>query len=103
MTLLVNTVKGLKLTDSASQTIVSIEKQIAELEREERALKEKIIAQMKNHDCKKIENDSLRITYIEPTTRRTLDSAKIKATLPDVYDMFSKESFVSESIKIQCK
>ena len=103
MKLLVETNRGLKLTDSATEIIVAIEKQMAELKAQEDALCEKIIEQMKSHECNKIENAELAITYVAPTTRVSLDTTKIKKELPNVYSLFAKESIVKESIKIRCK
>lgn len=103
MKLLVETNKGLKLTESASTAIAAIERQIEELKKQEQEMKEKILEQMKSHDCKKIENDIITITYVAPTTKVSLDTAKIKIELPDVYNLFAKESQVSESIRIRCK
>lgn len=103
MKLLVATKTGLKLTQSATETIRSIEKQMEELRRLEDKMKTKIMAQMESHSCKKIENDELAITYVDATKRTTLDSKRIKEELPGIYDRFSKVSNISACVKIACK
>ena len=103
MKLLVETKAGLKLTQSATETIRSIEKQMEELRKMEEKMKAKIMAQMESHNCKRIENDELAITYVDETKRTTLDSKRIKDELPGIYDRFSKVSKVSACVKISCK
>lgn len=103
MKLLVETKTGLKLTESATKTIVEIEEQIKALEALKGELKSKIIEQMTGHGVKSIENDLVRITYVAPTTRQSLDSKALKAELPDVWNKYSKTSTVSETVKIDCK
>lgn len=103
MKLLVETKAGFKLTESATKTIVEIKEQIAALEALESELKSKIIEQMTGHGVKSIENDQVRITYIAPTMRQSLDSKALKQDLPDVWNKYSKTSAVSESVKIDCK
>ena len=103
MKLLVETKTGLKLTESATKTIVEIEEQIKALEALKGELKSKIIEQMTGHGVKSIENDQVRITYVAPTTRQSLDSKALKADLPDVWNKYSKTSTVSETVKIDCK
>ena len=103
MKLLVETKTGLKLTESATKTIVEIKEQIKALEALEVELKSKIIEQMTGHGVKSIENDLVRITYVAPTTRQSLDSKALKAELPDVWNKYSKTSEVSETVKIDCK
>lgn len=103
MKLLIKTNDGLKLSESATSTILSIENQIKELEKQESIIKEKIMAQMKSHNCKAIENDDLAITYVEPTRRFILDTQVFKKMMPDTFKLFSKTTFVNESVRIRCK
>ena len=52
------------------------------------------------HDIKKLESDRLLITYIAPTTRQTIDSARLKKELPDVAKEYAKTSEVKETVRI---
>ena len=103
MKLLVETKTGLKLTDSATKMIVELETKIKELQTLEVELKRQIIEQMKNHECKSIENDLLRLTFIESTTRESFDSKLLKSKFPDIYNNFKRTSDVAETVKITCK
>lgn len=52
---------------------------------------------------KKFESDSVTFTYIAPTVRNTIDSAKLKKEMPDVAAKYMKTSNVSASVKIEVK
>lgn len=103
MNLLVATKKGLKLTDSATTILVELEIKLKELQAIEAEFKREIIEEMKKHECKSIENDRLRLTFIESTNREIFDSKLLKVKLPDIYNNFKKTSDVAETVKITCK
>lgn len=84
--------------------------QIAELERQAKAIKQKqdemkksILEEMEAHNIVKLENDDLVITYIQPTDRETLDGKALKAELPDIFDAYIKMSPVKASVRIKVK
>ena len=58
---------------------------------------------MDKYGVKKFENDILKITYVEPTTRETIDSKKLKAELPAVAAKYTKISQVKGSVRIEVK
>ena len=66
-------------------------------------LKEQIKKAMEEQDIKKFENDYISITYVAPTTRNTVDSAKLKSQFEDVYNQCIKTSNVKSSIRIKVK
>jgi hypothetical protein len=45
--------------------------------------------------------DTFVATYVRPTTRVSLDTARLKAEKPDIFNAYSKETKVAGTIKIQ--
>lgn len=58
---------------------------------------------MESNGTKKYENDFIAITYVESTTRVTVDSKKLKELHEDIYNECSKVSNVKSSIRIKVK
>lgn len=90
--------------------IIPVLKQIQELEIQAKAieaaqkdLKEALLQAMEKHNIKKWDNEVMTITYTAPTTRTSIDSAKLKKDLPDVFNEYSKTSNVKSSIRIKLK
>ena len=55
---------------------------------------------MRNKGIKTFENDLVKITYVAPTTRESIDSKKLKAELPDIAAKYTKTSEVKDSVRI---
>jgi len=51
----------------------------------------------------KYEDDDIRINYIAPTTKTSLDTARLKKEMPAIWEMYAKESDVKASIKLTPK
>lgn len=85
------------------QTIKAIVLQKKELEAKEKAMKEKLKAAMEEFGVKSFDNDLLKVTYIAPTTKTSVDSAKLKKKYPAVFEECSKTSSVSAYIKVEVK
>lgn len=75
----------------------------AKLEEAKKQLKEDLLIAMEKHGVKKWDNEVMLITYTAPTTRTSIDSAKLKKDLPDVFNEYSKTSNVKSSIRIKLK
>lgn len=73
------------------------------IEDEEKQMKEMLITAMKACHLKSWDNDLIKITYVAPTTRTSIDSAKLKKEKPDIAEKYSKTSSVSESVRITVK
>lgn len=89
---------------------IAIMREIAELDRMKKQLeaKDKVVRQelqeaMDKYGIKKFENDILKITYVEPTTRTSIDSAKLKKELPAIAEKYTKVSQVKGSVRIEVK
>lgn len=85
-------------------------RELAELVKAEAELKkakEKVLAilqeEMEKKNIKKYEDDTLTITYFEPTTRETFDSKAFKEENPDIYDTYVKISDVKASVRVKLK
>lgn len=80
--------------------VISIEEQLKAMKEREKALKDGLLELMRDAGVKKWQSDSLTLTYVAPTTRKSLDSTKLKKDYPEIYAECMKESNVSDSIKI---
>ena len=74
-----------------------------EVEAKADELKKQLIEAMRAQDIKSFENESLKITYVEPTTRETIDSKKLKAEMPEIAAKYTKTSKVKDSVRITLK
>lgn len=85
------------------KTITNIVIQKKNLEEQEKLMKEKLIEAMEQYNVKKFENDSVKFVYVEPTTRTSVDSTKLKKEQPEIYEKYLKTSNVSASVRITVK
>lgn len=74
-----------------------------EVEARAEVLKQRLIEAMRTQSIKSFENESLKITYVEPTTRETIDSKKLKVELPEIAAKYTKTSKVKDSVRITLK
>jgi predicted phage-related endonuclease len=95
---------------NADEKAVAIMKQIAELDRQKKALeaqdkeiRKQLTDVMGVYGVKNVDNDILKITYVAESTRTTIDSAKLKKDYPDIAEKYSKTSKVSASVRISVK
>lgn len=85
------------------QAIKDISLKKKELEDQDKKMRDELEAAMEMYGVKSFENDIIKITYTEPTTRISVDSAKLKKNYPDVYAECSKSSDVKGSVRITVK
>ena len=85
------------------QAIAEIEIKKKELDEMNKKMREQLEAAMEQYNIKSFENDLVKITYTEPTTRSSVDSAKLKKNYPDIYTECSKVSEVKGSVRITVK
>lgn len=86
-----------------SVAIAELQNKQQELQNRNEEIKNQIKDAMEKQDIKKYENDFISITYVEATTRNTVDSAKLKEKYLDVYNDCIKISDVKSSIRIKVK
>jgi hypothetical protein len=84
-----------KITD-----LIQRKKQMEDLEKE---LKAELLKAMEAFGVKSFENDLIKMTYVAPTTRSGLDSAKLKKDHPDIVAQYTKTSNVAAFVKVELK
>jgi len=87
----------------AMQTIADIDRQRKELDVRDKVLRQELQEAMDKYGIKKFENDILKVTYVEPTTRTTIDSARLKKELPAIAEKYTKTTVVKGSVRIEVK
>lgn len=75
--------------------------QKAAMELKEKRIKEAILQAMEENNIKSFENDFVSIKYIPQTTRKSIDTAKMKDE--GVYDVYLKESAVKSQVRLTWK
>jgi hypothetical protein len=89
--------------ERAQAIITSINEQKKQAEAQLEKLKAVLISAMKKGGVKTFENDRLKITYIEPSIRIGIDAAKLKKDKPEIAKEYSKQTPVSEGVRITVK
>lgn len=67
------------------------------------AIKQARIKAMEDKGVYSFENDSVKVTYIAPGTRQTIDTAKLKKELPSLAEKFRKTTQVGAGIRVTFK
>lgn len=100
----------LKVSDTALSELYSLELYIAQCEMQMKQAVEKaqelramLLEEMEKGAIKTFENDHIRLTYIAPQTRSTIDSARLKKDLPEIAEKYQKQTSVKASLKITLK
>ena len=86
-----------------TQVISNIAKEKKRLDEEDKKMREELEHAMESYGVKSFENEFIKMTYVEPTTKVTVDSKKLKADFPDIYSKCSKVSDVKASVRIAVK
>jgi hypothetical protein len=87
----------------AIKIITEINIQKKKLDEQEKLMRQKLIEAMETYGVKKFENAQVAFTYVAPTTKTSIDSAKLKKKYPDIAEECSKTSNVSASVRITVK
>ena len=74
-----------------------------EMDLKMKEVKEKVKSAMEEYGITSFDNDDLTITYRKGTTRKSIDSKKLKEELPDIYEEYLKESTVASSVIVEVK
>lgn len=85
------------------QEIANIANQKKALEEQDKEMRAELERVMDLYGVKSFENDIIKISYVEPTTRTTIDSAKLKKKYPTIAEECSKTSEVKGSVRITVK
>lgn len=90
----------LQETENLIKEIETRQKQLTEMRDEYRRI---IIERMEAEKVMKWETDSIRINYVAPSTRKSVDTAKLKADYPDVYFECAREIETKASLRVTIK
>ena len=74
-----------------------------QLEDQEKQLKYELTKAMEAYGIKSFENEHIKMVYVAPTTRSTIDSTRLKKDHPDLAKEYTKTSDVSASVRITVK
>lgn len=85
------------------QSIADIAKQKEALEAKDKEVRQILKDKMEEFGIKSFDNDILKVTYVAPTTKTTIDSKALKKDHPDIAEKYSKTSNVSASVRISVK
>ena len=91
------------LDEVTSKKLAEFERKLKKLKQAEEDIKAKLCEEMGAKFIKKIDNDYLSITYVEPTYKETFDSKTFRAEHPDLYDEYIKMSDVKASVRVKLK
>lgn len=71
------------------------------LEAEAKSLREELLALMEKTAMKKIETGKMIVTYVAPTVRTSLDSKRLQAEHPEIFEQYKKLTTTSGSVRIK--
>lgn len=91
--------KNLKILENIAAIITEKKK----LEEKEKTLKEELEKAMTENGVKKFSNDFISISWVEPTTTETFDSATFKKDNPELAKKYIKISSKKGYVKITLK
>ena len=101
---------ALKVSQIALSELYSLEVYIEHCDNQKKKAEEKakelramLLDEMEKQAVKTFENDRIRLTYIAPQTRSTIDSARLKKDLPEIAEKYTKQTSVKASLKITLK
>ena len=86
-----------------TQTIANIATKKKELEDEDKKMREELEQAMNAYGVTSFENEFVKITHIAPSTKVSVDSAKLKKKYPEIYVECSKSSDVKGYVRITVK
>ena len=83
--------------------IINLETQKNEAEKKSAELKKAIMGAMEAQAIIKYEDDKIRLNYISAGTRTSLDSKRLKAEKPEIYEAYTNTTNIAPSLRIAIK
>ncbi len=97
----------LPMDDKTKEQFIALQTQIRthkdavkELEKQEQVFKDAIMKEMKKNKIKSVDMGEIIITYVEPSVRKSVDSARLKKENNEIYENYLKEFKIKEYLKI---
>lgn len=81
-------------------SISKLEQMRAEIIKKSDNMRVELLKAMEKYNVKSFDNGSIRFIYVAPTTRTTLDSARLKKEQPQIVAQYQKTSEVKSSVRI---
>ncbi len=100
--LIVNETQLAELVEVES-LIAHIEEQKKVAEAQAQELRALLMQAMERNGVTSFENEKIKLTYIAPTTRTAIDSARLKKDLPEVAEKYTKTSNIKANLRITLK
>lgn len=98
---------NLEVFQSKAGTMIQAIKDIAtakkDMEEKEKQMKEQLQKAMEQYGVKSFDAGTVKMTYIEASTRNSIDSAKLKKKYPDIAAECAKKSSVKAYVKVEVK
>lgn len=85
------------------QAMTDVLKAKKKLDEQEAAIREQFTAAMDAYGVKTFESDLLKVTFTPATTRKGIDSTKLKKEHPEIFEAYQKETPVKASVRFTLK
>lgn len=85
------------------QKITQLMKLRKQMDEQEKQLKQKLVEAMEIYGVKSFETDLIKMVYVAPTTRSSIDSARLKKDHPHIAQQYTKTSNVGAFVKVELK
>lgn len=83
--------------------ISELEKQKVLITKQSDEMRTALLQAMEQYGVKAFENDTVKVTYVAPTERVSVDTVKLKKDMPHIIEKYQKTSKVKSSVKITLK
>ncbi len=91
----------IEIAENAMRKLHQFQNAKKEIDKTEKEIKQALLKAMRENGIKSFENDYLKATYIEPTTRTVVDTKALERS--GLYDIYSKETEVKDSVRLKYK
>lgn len=94
---------GMTLTADAIAEVYNVEQMLAEIKDRSKELRDGLLLAMKEHSVKSFKCDKFMLTRVVPSgePQYTLDTERLKAEHPEIYEEYKKEKKQSESLRLK--
>lgn len=83
--------------------ITLLKASLKEVEEMKKSIELGIIAEMEKNCLKTLENGPIRVTYVAPYQKASIDTKKLQEAMPEVYEKYKKTTEVAASVKVTIK
>lgn len=85
------------------RVLSDLDAQVKAVEAKKADILAKLQTAMETAGVKKYESDKLAITYVDATTKESVDTARLKKEMPDIARQYAKTSTVKAYVKVKVK